>query len=62
MTPRSIMGSNNVNNTLREISSIHCIWHKGPWDSWYSQEIEPRRLDLLCKTLVRRITYLTRRK
>jgi hypothetical protein len=25
MTPRSIMGSNNVNNTLREISSIHCI-------------------------------------
>jgi hypothetical protein len=50
------MGSNDVNNTPREIDYAQFVHHRGPRDNWYSQEIKPRRLDKLCKTLVGRIT------
>jgi hypothetical protein len=33
------MGLNNVNITPREIGSAHFVRHRGPWNSWYSQEI-----------------------
>ncbi len=52
VTPRSKMGSTNVNSTPRKIGFTHFVRHKSPWDSWYSQEIEPKRLDQLCKTLI----------
>ncbi len=55
-TPRLEMGSNDVNNTPREIDYAQFVHHRGPRDNWYSQEIKPRRLDKLCKTLVGRIT------
>ncbi len=48
-TPRLKMGSNDVNNTPKDIGSTHSMRYKGPQNSWYSQEIELRRLDQLWK-------------
>ncbi len=56
VTLRLEMGSNNVNNTLKKIGYAQFVYHRGPQDNWYSQEIEPKHLDQLCKTLVECIT------
>jgi hypothetical protein len=50
------MGLNDVNNTPREIGYAQSIQHKSPQDNWYSQEIEPRCLDQLCKIPIGCIT------
>jgi len=50
------MGSNNVNNTPRKIGSTHFVRDRISQDNWYSQEIELKCLDQLCKTIVGHIT------
>jgi hypothetical protein len=52
------MGSNDVNNTPKEISSPQCVQHIDGQYRWYSEEVEARHLEQLWITQVGCITFL----
>ncbi len=54
-TPRSKMGSNDMNNTPKENGYAQYVQHKNKWYNWYSKEVEPRHLNQLWKTPIAQI-------